>query len=909
MIARRSPSFWVAALLLAVILVPTTLAASRGDTASTRNPYNDRRAPKPVRVVEVTAADMANVTLTWPATSDNVGVEGYGVYLNGSRASETASTTYTVRSLACSTGYTVGVDAFDDAGNRSRQKSTFVSTAACLDVTPPSAPTDVKSVATAETSVVLSWTPSTDDFGVVAYGLYVGGLWVGQWSDPSATITNLSCGQNYTIGISALDAAGNTSPQTTAFFSTAPCADRTAPTTPTELAVSESTTTSVSLTWTASTDASGVAEYGLYKDATKVDITTSTSGDFDGLECGRTYTFGVDAADAAQNRSAVATLSAATAPCPTTTTPPPPPPPTTGSTVPTAPANLRTTSVTQAAVSLAWDSSSDPDGMSGYQIFRDGTKIGEGPGIHGGFTNTWNDTGLTCGTSYDYAVAGVDTTDTVGPRSTTLRVTTSACDPVTPPPPPPPAEDTTAPSKPANVTAGTRTATSIALSWQPSSDDVGVVGYGMYRGGTRIGTSTATTWIFSGLTCGTNYTLAVDAADAAGNRSPQSVLMVSTTACSDTQAPTAPADLNASNVNQTGLTLTWSASSDSVGVTGYDVYRNNSKVATVNATSATQSELTCGTSYTFAVSAFDAAGNHSAQTRLDTTTVGCSPTTPPQQSEAGAMTGAHWGAASDLSTFKQIGYGFDVATLDPNSPSSWPGILDAAQANGLKLIVGAYPEPYSYSNGQWTISNAGRNLLNYLASRSSLVLALYVFNEPYWISPVTGSSSSCGAMSAADLRGLRTTIQSVWPGAKIYHDLGQPSAWAPGGYLYNSNSCIGNKYADQSGVADYVGVWDYPFEASGYQETRALSTLNRETKYVIDSMHAVPVWLNQSHAASCCSLVFPTKAEILEWNCSVRAALPAGSLISWYVWRQGIYSDTLSAHPEDWASTTAAACP
>ena len=97
MVARRLHSFWVAAFLLAVILVPTTIAASHGDTASTRNPYDDRRAPKPVRVVEVTAADTANVRLAWPATSDNVGVEGYGVYLNGSRASETPSTTYSVR--------------------------------------------------------------------------------------------------------------------------------------------------------------------------------------------------------------------------------------------------------------------------------------------------------------------------------------------------------------------------------------------------------------------------------------------------------------------------------------------------------------------------------------------------------------------------------------------------------------------------------------------------------------------------------------------------------------------------------------------------------------------------------------------------------------------------------------------
>ena len=370
--------------------------------------------------------------------------------------------------------------------------------------------------------------------------------------------------------------------------------------------------------------------YQIFRDGTKIGEGPGIHGGFTntwndtGRTCGTAYDYAVAGVDTTGTVGPKSTLRVTTSACdpatpppppPTATTPPPPPPPTTGSTAPTAPPNLRTTSVTQTAVSLAWDSSTDPDGMSGYQIFRDGTKIGEGPA-----TNTWNDTGRTCGTAYDYAVAGVDTTGTVGPKSTTLRVTTSACDPATPPPPPP--ADTTAPSKPASVTAGTRTATSIALSWQPSDDDVGVVGYGMYRGGTRVGTSTATTWIFSGLTCGTNYTLAVDAADAANNRSAQSVLMVSTTACSDTQAPTAPTNLNASNVNQTGLTLTWSASSDSVGVTGYDVYRNNSKVATVKTTSATQSGLTCGTSYTFAVSAFDAAGNHSAQTRLDTATAG-----------------------------------------------------------------------------------------------------------------------------------------------------------------------------------------------------------------------------------------------------------------------------------------------
>ena len=83
---RFSPSLWMVLLLVTAILVPTTLAASRGDkTLSTRNAYNDRRAPKPVSSLNVEAADTPSVTLDWSRTWDNVGVEGYGVYLEGSR--------------------------------------------------------------------------------------------------------------------------------------------------------------------------------------------------------------------------------------------------------------------------------------------------------------------------------------------------------------------------------------------------------------------------------------------------------------------------------------------------------------------------------------------------------------------------------------------------------------------------------------------------------------------------------------------------------------------------------------------------------------------------------------------------------------------------------------------------------
>ncbi|MFD0137028.1 carbohydrate binding domain-containing protein [Streptomyces sp. NPDC127159] len=81
---------------------------------------------------------------------------------------------------------------------------------------------------------------------------------------------------------------------------------------------------------------------------------------------------------------------------------------------------------------------------------------------------------------------------------------------------------------------------------------------------------------------------------------------------SDTQAPTAPTGLTSTGKTSSSVSLSWSASSDNVGVTGYDVYSGSNQVLTVSGTSATVSGLSAGTSYTFTVKARDAAGNVSA---------------------------------------------------------------------------------------------------------------------------------------------------------------------------------------------------------------------------------------------------------------------------------------------------------
>lgn len=178
---------------------------------------------------------------------------------------------------------------------------------------------------------------------------------------------------------------------------------------------------------------------------------------------------------------------------------------------------------------------------------------------------------------------------------------------------PPPAQDTQAPTAPANLISTSKTASSITLSWSPSTDNVGITGYEVYRDSVLVATVTGPSATVSGLSPSTAYTFTVKAKDAAGNVSPASspvtVTTNSSTDPSDTQPPTAPGNLVLTGKTATSVTLSWSASTDNKGVTGYDVYNGATLAASVTGTSATVSGLQGGTSYTFTVKAKDAAGN------------------------------------------------------------------------------------------------------------------------------------------------------------------------------------------------------------------------------------------------------------------------------------------------------------
>ncbi|WP_128755399.1 InlB B-repeat-containing protein, partial [Aquimarina sediminis] len=93
------------------------------------------------------------------------------------------------------------------------------------------------------------------------------------------------------------------------------------------------------------------------------------------------------------------------------------------------------------------------------------------------------------------------------------------------------------------------------------------------------------------------------------NPSNGSVVTINNSTVVDNEAPSIPTNLASSNVTANSVSLNWNPSTDNVGVTGYDVYQNNSVVATVSSTGYTASGLSPNTTYSFKVKAKDAAGN------------------------------------------------------------------------------------------------------------------------------------------------------------------------------------------------------------------------------------------------------------------------------------------------------------
>ena len=236
----------------------------------------DTSAPSTPTGLAASAVGQTSATLSWTASSDNVGVAGYRVFRNGSQVGTSSGTTYTATGLLCATSYAFGVAALDAAGNVSGTATKSVSTPACIDTTPPSTPTGLIRAARADLCARCPGTASTDDFGVTGYRALPGRHAGGSLVSVGYIFGGLTCATNYTLRCRGGRWCGQRSTTATIGVTTAACPTRRRlPRRPGSRRATSARRCDAGLD--ASTDNVGVTGYRLYQNGTQVGTATSTT--------------------------------------------------------------------------------------------------------------------------------------------------------------------------------------------------------------------------------------------------------------------------------------------------------------------------------------------------------------------------------------------------------------------------------------------------------------------------------------------------------------------------------------------------------------------------------------------------------------------------------------------------------
>ena len=485
------------------------------------------------------------------------------------------------------------------------------------DSQPPTAPGNLAANGSLS-SAALSWTAASDNVGVVRYNVHrstspgftpSAANRIAQPSGPSYNDTGLAPGTYY-YKVTAEDAAGNVGPASNE--ASAVVGDTTPPSAPGTLSATGAVG-KATLSWGAASDNVAVVRYDVYRSTTPGFTPAagnriaqpSGTGYTDTVTPG-TYYYKVQAEDAAGNigpasNEASALVSADTSP-------------------PSAPANLAA-SVSGGTVNLSWSASSDDVGVVRYNLHR-GTSPGFAPSAANRIAQptgtSYADTSIFALGTYYYKVTAEDAAGNVSGLSNEVSATIA---------------DTTPPSAPSGLAASVA-GTTASLTWNAATDNVGVVRYNLHRSTTsgftpsaanRIAQITGTSYSDSGLGAGTFY-YKVTAEDAAGNIGPASNETAATIA--DTTPPTAPGGLTATGAAGQAA-LSWTASTDNVGVLRYNVHRSTTsgftpsaanRIAQPSGTSYTDAGLAAGT-YFYKVTAEDAAGNISVPEQPGSATV------------------------------------------------------------------------------------------------------------------------------------------------------------------------------------------------------------------------------------------------------------------------------------------------
>jgi YD repeat-containing protein len=603
----------------------------------------DTVAPSVPTNLTAAAPTSSSVNLTWTGSTDNIGVSGYRIYRGGTQIGTTAGTNYTDTGVVGSTAYSYTVSAYDAAGNNSASSNT--ATVTTPDTIAPGVPTGLSASAASATQVNLTWNAVSDTggSGLAGYRIYRGGVHIANRSVANYSDTSVSGSTAYSYTVAGYDNAGNTSAQSSAANVTTPAAaDTTSPSVPANFVATASSQTQIGLTWSASTDNVGVTGYEIQRCAgsgcsnfSTITTTTATSYPNSGLSQNTMYRYRVRSFDAANNFSAYSAIASATTAA--------------DGTPPTVPGGLTANAASGTQVNLSWSASTDTGGsnLSGYKIERcQGSGCSSFAQIASTTSTSHSDSGLSSGATYLYRVRAYDGAGNHSGYSSTATAATP---------------DTVAPSAPTGLAAAAPTSTSVNLTWTGSTDNVAVSGYRIYRGGTQIGTTSATNYTDNGVVGSTAYSYTVSAYDAAGNNSASSNSAAVTTP--DTIAPGVPAGLSASAPSSTQVNLSWNAVSDTggSGLAGYRVYRGGTQIGTTTGTSYSDTGVVGSTAYSYTVRAYDGAGNSSASS--NTATVTTPDTIPPgvptglsASAPSSTQVNLAWNAVSDTGGSGLAGY-------------------------------------------------------------------------------------------------------------------------------------------------------------------------------------------------------------------------------------------------------------
>jgi fibronectin type 3 domain-containing protein len=368
-------------------------------------------------------------------------------------------------------------------------------------------------------------------------------------------------------------------------------------------------------------------------------------------------------------------------------------------TPPTAPASVVATATSQSHIDLTWAASTDDVGVTGYRVERcQGAGCTSFVQVGTPTATSFASDGLAAGTAYSFRVRAVDAAQNASAYSATATATTKQ-------------PDGTPPSSPTGLHATAVSSSEIDLSWTASTDDTGVVSYGVSAcsgaGCTSfapLGTTAGTTFAAQGLLASTPYTFRVTAADGAGNTSPPSST-VSATTRADTTPPSAPSSLVARAVNGARIDLSWAAATDDVGVAAYHVERCAGAgcqdfALLVSTTQLTYGDASAsvGTTYSYRVRAVDAAGNPSAPSNIASARIDAGSGTVPavvQRVAWGALFSGQ-GLSADSFTFRLpnriqpgncgvlfVDYDHGVTlTVSDDGSNPWPPRPDASVDSG-----------------------------------------------------------------------------------------------------------------------------------------------------------------------------------------------------------------------------------